>query len=62
MLRGERGIRTLGGLSTPAVFKTAALNRSAISPNCAGTAQQSLRQSIYSNEKGQLIHFIMLVE
>ncbi len=29
---GERGIRTPGSLSTSTVFKTAALNRSAISP------------------------------
>ena len=31
---GESGIRTHGRLTPTAVFKTAALNRSAISPNC----------------------------
>ena len=29
---GEKGIRTLGGLAPTAVFKTAAIDRSAISP------------------------------
>jgi hypothetical protein len=31
---GERGIRTPGTLSGTAVFKTAAFDRSAISPRC----------------------------
>ena len=31
---GEKGIRTLGGLAPTAVFKTAAIDRSAISPLC----------------------------
>jgi hypothetical protein len=31
---GESGIRTHGRLTPTAVFKTAALNHSAISPNC----------------------------
>ena len=29
---GEKGIRTLGGIAPTAVFKTAAIDRSAISP------------------------------
>jgi hypothetical protein len=38
LIGGESGIRTHGGRKPTAVFKTAALNRSAISPDlgCAG--------------------------
>ena len=36
---GERGIRTLGGVTPTAVFETAAFNHSAISPRTATTSQ-----------------------
>ena len=42
---GERGIRTPGTLARPTVFKTAAFNRSAISPCGNDSIESKLRDA-----------------
>ena len=49
---GERGIRTPGPLSEPTVFKTAALNHSAISPRSGHLVLLDHRHAVHERPQG----------
>ena len=48
---GEKGIRTLGGIAPTAVFKTAAIDRSAISPRHLNNDINMPRERLFSNRE-----------